>query len=439
MVCTTLRPTILPHAEMYTWSDCSRFLADHIKYEPLDEPLLMSHRATIPKHGESACIFYPDYTCFVCFPFSLMERVKTEKAGKRVFTPGLKLEAVMLVRQGHTKAKVSRMKNQATPEEQIKANLQEQASICETSSEGSPLAKKQKLDEEVLDLSVKTCNQNGVKTESSDNYAELQRIRVQCGFNQQEVPAYNLPNLWQVMGNSGSLTPFLNPLGPLHLPQLNANSPFQQLNFAGCANEDASMTVQAKVRNILREVQPTYPGLPVFGYDNNLLQESSSEVHNRRFMVHPRKLLAGKRPTTKEVKSETMTHEIPETGNVRVSETSPVRDNNDRQEIFRSSTPIFKGYKTPKSMCSQQSPQIIAPKVADELDLEFKKRSLEERLNANSVEEFYPEKALQWGEGFLKEMQGCSNPCFTRTQLQMVEAVVGNLRKLSHSKKNKKD
>ncbi|KAH1006641.1 hypothetical protein HUJ05_007353 [Dendroctonus ponderosae] len=56
MVCTTLRPTILPHAEMYTWSDCSRFLADHIKYEPLDEPLLMVSIVLIGK----AAIVVPD-------------------------------------------------------------------------------------------------------------------------------------------------------------------------------------------------------------------------------------------------------------------------------------------------------------------------------------------------------------------------------------------
>ncbi|KAH1014408.1 hypothetical protein HUJ04_003249 [Dendroctonus ponderosae] len=55
----------------------------------------------------------------------------------------------------------------------------ERASICETSSKPAPLAMHQKLDEE---LSVKTGNQNCVKTSvSRDKYAELQRIRVQCG------------------------------------------------------------------------------------------------------------------------------------------------------------------------------------------------------------------------------------------------------------------
>ena len=37
-VCSTLKPTLLPHPSIYNSSDCSRFVANYLHYEPLKEP-----------------------------------------------------------------------------------------------------------------------------------------------------------------------------------------------------------------------------------------------------------------------------------------------------------------------------------------------------------------------------------------------------------------
>ncbi|XP_046401931.1 dynein regulatory complex subunit 7 [Ischnura elegans] len=36
MVCTAIRPTMLPYPEFYTWQGCANFVADHITYKPLE-------------------------------------------------------------------------------------------------------------------------------------------------------------------------------------------------------------------------------------------------------------------------------------------------------------------------------------------------------------------------------------------------------------------
>ncbi|XP_066249552.1 dynein regulatory complex subunit 7 [Euwallacea similis] len=44
MVCTTIRPTTLPYSQISSWAESSKFVADHVKFEPLEEPVL------IPRH-----------------------------------------------------------------------------------------------------------------------------------------------------------------------------------------------------------------------------------------------------------------------------------------------------------------------------------------------------------------------------------------------------
>lgn len=41
MVCTTIRPTTLPYSQLSTWQECASFIADHVIYEPLSEPVLI--------------------------------------------------------------------------------------------------------------------------------------------------------------------------------------------------------------------------------------------------------------------------------------------------------------------------------------------------------------------------------------------------------------
>lgn len=41
MVCTTIRPTTLPYSQLSTWQECASFIADHVIYEPLPEPVLI--------------------------------------------------------------------------------------------------------------------------------------------------------------------------------------------------------------------------------------------------------------------------------------------------------------------------------------------------------------------------------------------------------------
>ncbi|XP_050298709.1 dynein regulatory complex subunit 7 [Anthonomus grandis grandis] len=48
LVCTTLRPTTLPYSEISTWENCAKFVADHIRYETLDEPILIPKRLYSP-------------------------------------------------------------------------------------------------------------------------------------------------------------------------------------------------------------------------------------------------------------------------------------------------------------------------------------------------------------------------------------------------------
>lgn len=37
MVCTTIRPTILPYPELETWEGCANFVGDYLKYETLED------------------------------------------------------------------------------------------------------------------------------------------------------------------------------------------------------------------------------------------------------------------------------------------------------------------------------------------------------------------------------------------------------------------
>ncbi|CAN0305472.1 unnamed protein product, partial [Hapterophycus canaliculatus] len=37
-VCTTLRPTLLPHREIYDLDKCSEFVSNFLHYEPLERP-----------------------------------------------------------------------------------------------------------------------------------------------------------------------------------------------------------------------------------------------------------------------------------------------------------------------------------------------------------------------------------------------------------------
>jgi hypothetical protein len=37
-ICTTLRPTKLPYTELYEWDKCSKFIADFLEYEELEQP-----------------------------------------------------------------------------------------------------------------------------------------------------------------------------------------------------------------------------------------------------------------------------------------------------------------------------------------------------------------------------------------------------------------
>lgn len=41
MVCTTIRPTILPYPEIADWEKCSKFVGDHLNYESLDMPTII--------------------------------------------------------------------------------------------------------------------------------------------------------------------------------------------------------------------------------------------------------------------------------------------------------------------------------------------------------------------------------------------------------------
>ncbi|CAG9833171.1 unnamed protein product [Diabrotica balteata] len=49
MVCTTLRPTMLPHPELETWEGCASFIADHIRFEPNEDmPTFLPRRLYSP-------------------------------------------------------------------------------------------------------------------------------------------------------------------------------------------------------------------------------------------------------------------------------------------------------------------------------------------------------------------------------------------------------
>ncbi|XP_056633325.1 dynein regulatory complex subunit 7 [Diorhabda sublineata] len=49
MVCTTIRPTNVPYPELETWQGCASFLADHIKFEPMEDiPTLLPIRLYSP-------------------------------------------------------------------------------------------------------------------------------------------------------------------------------------------------------------------------------------------------------------------------------------------------------------------------------------------------------------------------------------------------------
>ena len=38
LVCTTLRPTLLPYKELYDWDGASQFVSDYLSYVPLECP-----------------------------------------------------------------------------------------------------------------------------------------------------------------------------------------------------------------------------------------------------------------------------------------------------------------------------------------------------------------------------------------------------------------
>lgn len=41
MVCTTIRPTTIKYPEFQTWQGCAKFVADHLTYEVLENPIVL--------------------------------------------------------------------------------------------------------------------------------------------------------------------------------------------------------------------------------------------------------------------------------------------------------------------------------------------------------------------------------------------------------------
>ncbi|XP_022244668.1 dynein regulatory complex subunit 7-like isoform X1 [Limulus polyphemus] len=67
LICTTLRPTLLPYAELYTWTGCACFVADFLSFKPLDPPTEKPKRVVSPwyllkcREGNSL-----DYSILLC-------------------------------------------------------------------------------------------------------------------------------------------------------------------------------------------------------------------------------------------------------------------------------------------------------------------------------------------------------------------------------------
>ena len=59
-ICTTLRPTQLPYNELYDYDKCAKFVADFIKYEPLELA------GSLPQHmpSPSAVLKWQAGDCF---------------------------------------------------------------------------------------------------------------------------------------------------------------------------------------------------------------------------------------------------------------------------------------------------------------------------------------------------------------------------------------
>lgn len=51
MVCTTIRPTVLPYPDLEDWQKCSKFVGEHLNYEPLEVPALIVSRKKKGKSG----------------------------------------------------------------------------------------------------------------------------------------------------------------------------------------------------------------------------------------------------------------------------------------------------------------------------------------------------------------------------------------------------
>ncbi|ENN70233.1 hypothetical protein D910_04322 [Dendroctonus ponderosae] len=71
--------------------------------------------------------------------------------------------------------------------------------------------------------------------------------------------------------------------------------------------------------------------------------------------------------------------------------------------------------------------------MADKRGTESKNLSLEENQLPDSTV-FSPEDALEWGEGFLKEMQACSHPLIKRSHVNALEEMVKKLRQMTQPK-----
>ncbi|NXP12136.1 DRC7 protein, partial [Thinocorus orbignyianus] len=155
-VSTTLRPTLLPYAELYHWAGCASFVSDYLTMEPLKSPItppsLLYSPTTILKHRRGNCFDFSMLLCSMLIGAGYDAYCVHGYATREVCAADETLKLCPLLRKPQEKPK-ERMKKsnkyrvKPPPELQSKFEFQQEAKAAET--EGAEQNKEKQVDEEL--------------------------------------------------------------------------------------------------------------------------------------------------------------------------------------------------------------------------------------------------------------------------------------------------
>ncbi|NXN23966.1 DRC7 protein, partial [Nycticryphes semicollaris] len=159
-VSTTVRPTLLPYAELYHWDGCASFVSDYLTMEPLKSPItppsLLYSPTTILKYQRGNCFDFSTLLCSMLIGAGYDAYCVHGYATREMCTLDETLKLCPLLRKPQRQKPKERMKKsnkyrvKSPPDLQSKFEFQQEAKKAETEAAGKN--KEKQVDKELEKL-----------------------------------------------------------------------------------------------------------------------------------------------------------------------------------------------------------------------------------------------------------------------------------------------